>query len=160
MGKREKRGKTASDKQAHGETDTERTTARGSKTGLRRAARTGKFVSQRTTAGAKATGRWVSGGSKKADRSTTTHGETEKIHGKPVSDEQIQAWADEAEAGYDVSTLRRRGRPTAGEGPGIVVPVRLDAPTLAALTKRAEEEGLANRSEAIRAAVRSWAHVA
>lgn len=83
-----------------------------------------------------------------------------KIHGKDVSDEQIQAWADEAEAGYDVESLRRRGRPTAGEGPGTVVPVRLDAPTLAALTKRAEEEGLANRSEAIRAAVRAWAHVA
>ncbi|WP_344102696.1 ribbon-helix-helix domain-containing protein [Myceligenerans crystallogenes] len=83
-----------------------------------------------------------------------------KIHGKPVSDEQIQAWADEAEAGYDTATLRRRGRPTAGEGPGTVVPVRLDGPTLAALMKRAEEEGLANRSEAIRAAVRAWAHVA
>ena len=27
------------------------------------------------------------------------------IHGKPVSDEQIQAWADEAERGYDLTKL-------------------------------------------------------
>ncbi len=41
-----------------------------------------------------------------------------------------------------------------------VVAVRLDAATLKALTERAQEEGLANRSEAIRAAVRAWTHVA
>ncbi|WP_265520202.1 ribbon-helix-helix domain-containing protein [Oerskovia flava] len=84
----------------------------------------------------------------------------QKVNGQGVSDEQIQAWADEAEAGYDVSRLRRRGRPSAGEGPGRVVPVRLDARTLAALNERAQAEGLMNRSEAIRAAVRAWAHVA
>ncbi|PRB12929.1 ribbon-helix-helix protein, CopG family [Microbacterium sp. MYb62] len=84
------------------------------------------------------------------------------LHGKPVTDEQIQAWADEAEAGYDPSTLPkpRRGRPTVGDGPGVVIPVRLDASTIAALTARAEAEGIATRSEAIRAAVREWAHVA
>lgn len=79
---------------------------------------------------------------------------------QPVSDEQVQRWADEAEAGYDVAALRRRGRPSAGDGPGTVVPVRLDAPTLAALNERARAEGMANRSEAIRAAVRAWTHVA
>jgi hypothetical protein len=84
----------------------------------------------------------------------------QRVHGKPVSDEQVQTWADEAEAGYDVPTLRRRGRPTAGYGPGTVVPVRLDARTLDALNERAKAEGMANRSEAIRAAVRAWAHVA
>jgi len=84
------------------------------------------------------------------------------LHGKPVTDEQIQEWADEAEAGYDLSKLPmpRRGRPPVGDGPGTVVPVRLDAATLAALTARAEAEGIATRSEAIRAAVREWAHVA
>ncbi|MCC2316052.1 ribbon-helix-helix domain-containing protein [Cellulomonas xiejunii] len=41
-----------------------------------------------------------------------------------------------------------------------MVTVRLDGPTLAALTRRAEAEGLPNRTEAIRAAVRAWAHVA
>lgn len=83
-----------------------------------------------------------------------------KIRGQAVSEEQIEAWAEEAEAGYDVTTLRRRGRPPAGDGPGEVVPARLDASTLAALDRRAKDEGLANRSEAIRAAVRAWAHVA
>lgn len=84
------------------------------------------------------------------------------IHGKPVTDEQIQGWADEAEAGYDLPALRkrRRGRPAAGNGPGKPVTVRLDEQTLTALRKRAEHEGLANESEAIRAAVRAWAHVA
>lgn len=84
------------------------------------------------------------------------------LHGKPVTDEQIQAWADEAEVGYDVSKLPkpRRGRPPLGDGPGVVVPVRLDAATLAALTARAQAEGITTRSEAIRAAVREWTHVA
>lgn len=55
------------------------------------------------------------------------------LHGKPVSDEQIQVWADEAEAGYDLADLPspRRGRPPVGEG-------------------------LATRSDAIRAAVRQY----
>jgi hypothetical protein len=83
-----------------------------------------------------------------------------KVRGQAVSEEQIQAWAEEAEAGYDVTRLRRRGRPPAGDGPGEVVPTRLDVSTLAALDKRAKDEGLANRSEAIRAAVRAWTHVA
>lgn len=38
-----------------------------------------------------------------------------KIRGQAVSDEQIQAWADEAEAGYDIPTPHRRDRPPAGE---------------------------------------------
>lgn len=84
------------------------------------------------------------------------------LHGKPVTDEQIQQWADEAEAGYDLSKLPtpRRGRPTVGDGPGTVVPVRLDEATIAALTERAKAEGITSRSEAIRAAVRQWTHVA
>ena len=84
------------------------------------------------------------------------------LHGKPVSDAQIQAWADEAEAGYDPARLPKpqRGRPPTGDGPGTVVTVRLDATTIAALTARAKAEGISTRSEAIRAAVREWAHVA
>ncbi len=86
--------------------------------------------------------------------------EQRTIHGKPVPDEQTRAWADEA--GYDLPALRtrRRGRPTAGDGPGKPVTVRLDEQTLTALRERAEREGLANESETIRAAVRAWAHVA
>lgn len=88
--------------------------------------------------------------------------EKRALHGRPISDAEIQAWADEAEAGYDLSTLPppRRGRPPVGNGAGTVVTVRLDAETLAALTERAREEGLLTRSEAIRKAVREWAHVA
>jgi Ribbon-helix-helix protein, copG family len=86
--------------------------------------------------------------------------ESQRVRGDDVDDAQVQAWADEAEAGYDVTALRRRGRPVAGTGPGVVVTVRLDAPTLAALSERAEAEGLPNRTEAIRAAVRAWTHVA
>ena len=37
----------------------------------------------------------------------TRHMET--IDGVPVTDEMIQAWADEAERGYDVEVLRARG---------------------------------------------------
>lgn len=84
----------------------------------------------------------------------------ETIDGRPVDDEQIRAWADEAEGGYDVAALRRRGRPVKGSGPGEVVPTRLDPALLAALDARAKAEGLPNRSEAIRAAVRAWTHVA
>ena len=70
------------------------------------------------------------------------------LHGKPVTDEQIQMWADEAEAGYDPATLPkpRRGRPPVGDGPSTVVPVRFDAATLAALNARAQAEGIQNRS--------------
>lgn len=84
------------------------------------------------------------------------------LHGRRVSDEQIQAWADEAEAGYDLQQLPRPtpGRPSVGRGPGTVVTVRLDEVLLAALLKRAADEGITNRSEAVRAAVKQWAHPA
>lgn len=79
-----------------------------------------------------------------------------ELRGQTVSDEQIQEWADEAEAGYDVPTLRRRGRPTVGQTPGVVVTVRLDQATLDAMLARARAEGVRNRSEAIRKAVQAW----
>jgi len=84
------------------------------------------------------------------------------LHGRRVSDEQIQAWADEAEAGYDLQQPPRPtpGRPPVGRGPGTVVTVRLDEVLLAALLKRAADEGITNRSEAVRAAVKQWAHPA
>jgi len=82
------------------------------------------------------------------------------LHGHRVSDEQIQAWVDEAEAGYDLRQLPRPtpGRTPVGRGPGTVVTVRLDEGLLAALLKRAADEGITNRSEAVRAAVKQWAH--
>jgi len=83
----------------------------------------------------------------------------ETIKGIPVTEELIAKLADEAERGYDVEGLRRRGRPRLGsaEGPSAVVPVRMDDELLAALAERAEHDGL-SRSEAIREAVRAWAH--
>ena len=43
------------------------------------------------------------------------------IHENPVSDEQIQVWADEAERGYDLTKLAppRPGRPVVGDGLGV-----------------------------------------
>lgn len=79
------------------------------------------------------------------------------IQGREVSDAQVQAWADEAEAGYDVDELRKRwGRPPRAERASQVVPTRFSDEELAELMERAEREGL-DRSAAIRAAVREWA---
>ena len=71
-----------------------------------------------------------------------------------VSEQQIQEWADEAEAGYDVEELRRRGRgrPGRGAAPMQVVAVRLTAEELDALDAAAEKHHM-SRSEAIRAAL-------
>ena len=43
---------------------------------------------------------------------------------------------------------------------GVAVTVRLDEQTLRALMERAALEGISSRSDAIRAAVREWTHVA
>jgi len=76
------------------------------------------------------------------------------INGKPVTEQDIKAWADEAERGYDVAQLRKRGRRPAGDGAG-QVPVRLDATLLAALAERAQRDHV-SRSETIRAAIRAY----
>ncbi|UCN14048.1 ribbon-helix-helix protein, CopG family [Cellulomonas iranensis] len=75
-----------------------------------------------------------------------------------VSDEQIQQWADEAEAGYDVDALKRRGRGRPGRGaePMQVVAVRLTAAELQALDATAAKQHM-TRSEAIRAALAHYA---
>ena len=44
----------------------------------------------------------------------------ERINGQAVTDEQIQAWADEAERGYESEGLRKRGRKPVGDGLAIV----------------------------------------
>lgn len=75
-----------------------------------------------------------------------------------MSEEQIQRWADEAEAGYDTEELKRRGRGRPGRGaePMQVVAVRLTAEEVAALDAVAEREHL-SRSEAIRRALGDFA---
>lgn len=65
------------------------------------------------------------------------------LHGEPVSDEQIQAWADEAERGYDLTKLAPPllGRPLVGTGPGAAITVRSDEQPLDAMKQRASSEG-------------------
>ncbi|AEI11052.1 ribbon-helix-helix protein, CopG family [Cellulomonas gilvus] len=75
-----------------------------------------------------------------------------------ATDDQIQQWADEAEAGYDVDALKRRGRGRPGRGaePMQVVAVRLTAEELDALDAAAAKQDM-TRSEAIRAALAHFA---
>ena len=79
----------------------------------------------------------------------------ETIDGVPVTDEMIQKWADEAERGYDVEVLKKRGRRPIGDGAARVVPVRMDDSLVAAVDQRAEKDGT-SRSEIIRSAVRAF----
>lgn len=79
----------------------------------------------------------------------------EAIKGTPVTDGEVQRWADEAERGYDVGRLRKRGRRPMGDGPAKVVPVRLDDELLATLDERAEHDHV-SRSEVIREAIRAY----
>ena len=75
-----------------------------------------------------------------------------------VSEEQVQQWVDEAEAGYDVDVLKRRGRGRPGRGgePMQVVAVRLTAEELDALDAAAAKNSM-SRSAAIRAALAHFA---
>jgi hypothetical protein len=80
--------------------------------------------------------------------------------GVPITDKQIDQLAAEAETGYDIDTLRRRGgRRPMGTAAADVVPVRLDPELRAALTRRAQAEH-ATTSEIIRQALRAWLNVA
>jgi hypothetical protein len=86
-----------------------------------------------------------------------THGRTKS--GKPITDADIEKYAAEGEAGYDVDELinrrGKRGRPTLGSGPASVESVRLDPELRDALASRAEAEGTST-SEVIRQALRDY----
>jgi hypothetical protein len=60
--------------------------------------------------------------------------ECETINGVPVTEEQIAAWSAEAEAGYDVAALKKRGRGRPGRGaePSQVIALRLTADEISA----------------------------
>ena len=75
-----------------------------------------------------------------------------------ISEAQIRAWADEAEAGYDVEALKRRGRGRPGRGaqPMQGVAVRLSADEIAALDAVVARERV-TRSEVIRRALAQFA---
>ena len=79
----------------------------------------------------------------------------ETIDGVPVTDEMIQAWADEAERGYDAEVLRAHGRRPTGDDAARIVPVRMDEDLVAAVDRRAVRDGT-SRSEIIRSAVRAF----
>ena len=84
--------------------------------------------------------------------------EGETINGVPVTEEQIAAWAAEAEAGYDVAALKKRGRGRPGRGaePSQVVALRLTSEELAELDALAARTHK-TRSELIRDALAAYA---
>lgn len=80
----------------------------------------------------------------------------ETIDGAPVTEKQIRAWADEAEAGYDAAALKKRGRGRPGRGsePSQVVALRLTREELKALDAHAARHSK-TRSDVIREALES-----
>ena len=80
--------------------------------------------------------------------------------GIPVTDAMVDRLAAEAETGYDVETLRRRGgRRPLGSAAATVVPVRLDPELRAALNRRAEADNT-TASDVIRQALSAWLNAA
>lgn len=77
--------------------------------------------------------------------------------GKPITDELVEALANEADEGYDVEEILRRrgGRPPMGASAASVESVRLDPELRDALHERAEREGRTN-SDLIREALRRY----
>ncbi len=85
-----------------------------------------------------------------------TDKKTNTSKGKVVTEAEIEALADEAEAGYDAAKLKKRvGRPAMGSAAAEVFPVRLDPELRAAIEERANKEHK-NASEIIREALRSY----
>ncbi|MEF2976203.1 ribbon-helix-helix domain-containing protein [Subtercola sp. YIM 133946] len=82
----------------------------------------------------------------------------ETIDGVPVTEEQIASWVVEAEAGYDVEVLKKRGRGRPGRGAEAsqVVTLRLTVGELEAIDAKAEREGK-TRSDVIREALLAFA---
>ena len=75
--------------------------------------------------------------------------------GTPITEADVEAMADEAERGYDVDTILRRGRggrPPLGSAAAGVESVRLDPELKRALLIRAAEEHV-SVSEVIRRAI-------
>lgn len=78
--------------------------------------------------------------------------------GVNASEKEIDNWAAEAEEGYDVAALKRKGRGRPGRGalPTQVIAVRLTTEELEQVDRRAAESGI-TRSEVIRNAIASSA---
>jgi Ribbon-helix-helix protein, copG family len=87
---------------------------------------------------------------------------TDEVHGhtasgRPVTEAEVEAAAQEAEAGYDVDRLLgrrgKRGRPSLGSAPAGVESVRIEPELRRRLLERAEADGT-TPSEIIREALR------
>ena len=88
-----------------------------------------------------------------------THGS--KADGTPITDDMVEAMADEAERGYDVEEILRRrrgGRPPMGSAASSVESVRLGPELKRDLLLRAAEEHI-SVSEAIRRAIGQYLRV-
>jgi len=83
-----------------------------------------------------------------------SHGRTRT--GTELTDEVLERMALEAEAGLDLSKLRRRpGRPAMGSGPADTLPVRLDPDLRRAVNERAAAENT-TASDVVREALRLY----
>ena len=79
--------------------------------------------------------------------------------GVELTDEILQQMAAEAEAGLDVSKLRRRpGRPSMGSGPADTFPVRLEPELRKAVDDRAAKDHT-TASDVVREALREYLRV-
>ncbi len=79
--------------------------------------------------------------------------------GVELTDEVLERMAAEAEAGLDVTKLRRRpGRPAMGSGPADSLPIRLDPELRQALDDRAAAEHT-TASDVVREALRRYLKV-
>lgn len=78
---------------------------------------------------------------------------------RTLTDAEIEALADEADAGYDIDYLiarrNKRGRPTLGSAPASVESVRLDPELKDRLILRAEQDHT-SPSDVIREALRRY----
>lgn len=84
----------------------------------------------------------------------TTHGRSKA--GVELTDDVLNTMADEAEAGLDVTKLRRRpGRPSMGSGPADTLPVRLDPELRQAVEQRAARDHTTT-SDVVRIALRRY----
>lgn len=81
----------------------------------------------------------------------------EAINGVPITEDMIQAWADEAEVGYAPHQLHspRRGRPSLGSAPAAPLSVRFDKELLDRVKQSANQRHV-TPSEVVREAVRHY----
>ena len=89
-----------------------------------------------------------------AEKKSKSYGRSQA--GAELTDDVLNRMAQEAEAGLDVSKLRRRpGRPAMGSRPADALPVRLDPELRRAVDERAAAEHTSS-SEVVRNALRRY----